>query len=170
MVLTQNNWIVWVNTLIVSCSEFLPEASFGLRVLSLPASVCLCVRVSMCVCVNHGLVRTITHHSFKLESLKFGTKVQKTWVKVPIVFGDDGPWPSWSKLTWKSNFTSFWAYPSHNSSAVQARITKFRPKMHLSTVEIPVYFGQDWFWSSPSFSILKPIFLPNLFALCLYYI
>ena len=40
---------------------FLPEASFGLRVLSLPASV----RVG----VNHRLVRTITCHSFKLESL-----------------------------------------------------------------------------------------------------
>ena len=38
--------------------------------------------------------------------------------------------------------------------------------MHLSTVKVPINFGQDWFWSSPSFSILKPIFLPNLFALC----
>ena len=35
-------------------------------------------------------------------------------------------------------------------------------------VKIPINFGQDWFWSSPSFSILKLIFLPNLFALCLY--
>ena len=38
--------------------------------------------------------------------------------------------------------------------------------MHLSTVN----FGLDWFLSSLSFSILKPIFLPNLFALFLYYI
>ena len=36
--------------------------------------------------------------------------------------------------------------------------------MHLSTVKIPINFGLDWFWSSLSFSILKPIFLPNLFA------
>ena len=42
----------------------LPEASFGLRVLSLPASVCVCVRP----CVNHELVRAITHHPFKLGS------------------------------------------------------------------------------------------------------
>ena len=96
--------------------------------------------------------------------------MQKTLVKVPIVFGDDWPWPSRSNLTWKWNFTSFWACPPHNSSAVQARITKFGPKMHLSTVKIPINFWQDWFWSSPSFSILKPIFLPNLLALCLYYI
>ena len=31
---------------------FLPEASFGLRVLSSPASVCLCVRVSVCVSIT----------------------------------------------------------------------------------------------------------------------
>ena len=144
---------------------FLPEASFGLRVLSLPASVCPCVRVCQsraCPHDNSPLVQA--------RITKFGTKVQKNLVKVPIVFGDDRPWPSMSNLTWKSNFTSFWACPPHNSSAVQARITKFGSKMHLSTVNIPISFGQDWFWSSPSFSILKPIFLPNLFALCLYYI
>ena len=39
---------------------FLPEASFGLRVLSLPASV----RVG----VNHELVRAITCDWFQLES------------------------------------------------------------------------------------------------------
>ena len=32
-------------------ASFLPEASFGLRVLSSPASVGLCVRVCVCVCV-----------------------------------------------------------------------------------------------------------------------
>ena len=42
--------------------------------------------------------------------------------------------------------------------------------MHLSTVKILINVRLDWFWSSPSFSILKPIFLPNLFALFLYYI
>ena len=35
----------------LDCVFFLPEASFGLRVLSLPASVCLCVRVFVCPCV-----------------------------------------------------------------------------------------------------------------------
>ena len=151
------------------CGPFLPEASFGLRVLSLPVSVCPCVRVSVCVYQS----RAGPHDNSPLVQAritKFGTKVQKTLVKVPIVLGDDRPWLSRSNVTWKSNFTSFWACPPHNSSAVQARITKFRLKMHLSTVKIPINFGLDWFWSSPSFSILKPIFLPNLFALFLYYI
>ena len=46
----------------------LPEASFSLRVLSLPLSVCPSVRV----CGNHLLVRAITHHPFKLGSPNFG--------------------------------------------------------------------------------------------------
>ena len=130
-------------------------------------SVCLCVRV----CVYQS--RVCPHDNSPLVQAritKFGTEVQKTLVKVPIVFRDDRPWPSRSNLIWKSNFTSFWACPHHNSSAVEARITKFGPKMHLSTVNIPINFGYDWFWSSPSFLILKPIFLPNLFALFLHYI
>ena len=40
--------------------------------------------------------------------------------------------------------------------------------MHLGTVKISINFGLDWFWSSLSFSILKPIFLPNLFVPFLY--
>ena len=116
---------------------FLPKASFGLRVLSLPASVCLCVRVSVCsfvrVCVCQS--RACPHDNSPLiqgRITKFGTKVHKTLVKVPIVFGDDRPWPSRSNITWKSNFASFWACPPLNSSAVQARITKFGPKCILA--------------------------------------
>ena len=160
---------LWASV-VISHQAFLPEASFGLQVLSLPASVCPCVRVSMCVCVNHGPFPHDYSPLVQARITKFGTMVQKTLVKVPIVLGDDRLWPSRSNLTWKSNFTSFWASPPHNSSAVQARITKFGPKMHLSTVKIPINFGLDWLWSSPSFSILKPIFLPNSFALFLYYI
>ena len=129
----------------------------------------LCVRVFVCVYQSWAC----PHDNSPLVQAritKFGTKVQKTLVKVPIVFWHDRPWPSRSNLTWKSNFTSFLACPPHNSSAVEARITKFGRLMHLSTVKIHINFGLDWFWSSPSFSILKPIFLPNLFALFLYYI
>ena len=72
-----------------SCSlDKIPEASFGLRVLLLPASVCLCVRVSVCVCQswacphdNSPLVQAII--------TKFGAQVQKTLVRTPIVFGGD---------------------------------------------------------------------------------
>ena len=62
-----------------------PEASFGIRVLSLPASVC--ARVSVCLCVSYEFVRAITRHPFKLES----PNLEHRLVKVPIVFGGDRP-------------------------------------------------------------------------------
>ena len=144
--------------------SLLPEASFGLRVLSSPASV------GLCVCVYQS--RACPHDNsspIQARITKFGPEMQNTLVWVPFVFGDDRPWSSRSNLTWKSNFAPFWACSHHYSSAIQARITKFGPKMHLNTVKIPTNFGLDWFWSSLSFSILKHIFLPNLFApFCVY--
>ena len=118
---------------------------------------CVCVRV--CVCQSWACPHDNSQR-VQARITKFGTKVQKTLVRVPIVLGVDRSWPSRSNLNWKSNFTSFWVCPPHNSSAVQARITNIGPKMHLSTVKIPMNFELDWFWSSPSFSVLKPIFLP----------
>ena len=76
-------------------SSFLPEASFGLRVLSLPA----CVRVS----VNHELVCAITRHKFKLESPNLDQKMQNILLKVPIVLGTDWAWPSRSNFTLLKN-------------------------------------------------------------------
>ena len=63
----QNNFFV----------QFLPEASFGVRVLSLPASVRLCVCVRPCV--NHELVCVITHHPFKLESPNLNHRCKRPW-------------------------------------------------------------------------------------------
>ena len=133
--------------------------------------VIACVCGSVCVCVYQSLACPGDNSTLiQARITKFWPEMQNTLVWVPIVLGDDRPWPSRSNLTSKSNFTPFWASPHHNSSPVQARITKFGPKMHLSTVKIPSNFGHDCFWSSLSFSILKPIYLPNLFALFLYYI
>ena len=159
-------WISDSSVGFITRGQFWPA---GIVVACVCVSVCPCFRVSACVYQSqacpHGNSLLV-----QARITKLGTKVQKTLVKVPIVFGPDRPWPSRSNLIWKSNFTSFWACPPHNSSAVQARITKFEPKMHLSTVKIPINFGLDWFWSLPSFSILNPIFLANLFELFLYYI
>ena len=67
-------------------SPYLPEANFGLRVLSLPACECVCVSICLyvCVSVNRELVGAITHQPFKLEPLN--QKMQNNLVKVPIVF------------------------------------------------------------------------------------
>ena len=120
---------------------------------------CVCGSVCVCMCVYQSRACPLDNSSSSQARItKFGPEMQNTLVWVPIVFGDDRPWSSRSNLTWKSNFTSFWACSHHYSSAIQARISKFGPKMHLSTVKIPTNFGLDWFWSSLSFSILKPIF------------
>ena len=89
------------------------------------ACVCVCVCLSVCVSItccprdNSGPVQA--------RITKYGPKMQKTLVKVPIVLWTDRPWPSRSNLTWKSKFTPFWACTHHNSPPSQARITKFGP-------------------------------------------
>ena len=73
------------------CLSFLPEASFGLRVLSLPASVCVCVCVSVCLsvrlCVNHLLVRAITRDLFKLGSPNFDQRCKRPWLRSLLFWG-----------------------------------------------------------------------------------
>ena len=62
---------------------FLPEASFGLRVLSLAACVCMCV----CVSVNHEFVRTITHQPFKLGSPNLDQRCKRPWLRALLFCG-----------------------------------------------------------------------------------
>ena len=112
--------------------------------------VIACVCVSVCPCINHGLVRAITHHSFKLASPNLEHMYKRPWLRT-LSFWGDRPWPSRPNLTWKSTFTSFWACPHDSLSPVLARITKFGPEMHFSMVEIPIIvFGVDRPWPSRS--------------------
>ena len=57
----------------------LPEASFGLRVLSLPASVH--------VGVNHELVRAITCDWFQLESTNLNQTCKTSWLRSLLFWG-----------------------------------------------------------------------------------
>ena len=113
------------------------------------ACVCVCVSVCLCMCQSRVCLRD-NSSPFQARITKFGAQMQNTLVKVPIVLWGDRPWPSRSNLTWKSNFTSFWACPDDNLSSVQAKVTKFGPKMHLSTVKIPIDLGVDQPWTSGS--------------------
>ena len=65
--------------------SFLPEASFGLRILSSPASVFL--SVCLCVCINHLLVRTITHQPFTLESPNLDERRKTPWLRCLLFLG-----------------------------------------------------------------------------------
>ena len=129
----------------IQINGLLPEASFGLRVLSLPASVCVCVCLSVCLSVCQSLACPGDNSGpVQARIAKFGPKMQKTLVKVPIVLGGNWPWPSRSNLTSKSEFTQFWACPDHNSLPIQARITKFGPEVENSLVKVPIVLGGSW--------------------------
>ena len=73
----------WLFCSSINVSYFLPEASFGLRVLSLPACVCVCV----CMSVNHQLVRAITHQPFKLESPNLDQRWKRPWLRSLLFCG-----------------------------------------------------------------------------------
>ena len=47
--------------------------------------VCPCVRV--CVCINHLLVRTITHQPFKLESPNLNQRCKTPWLRCLLFLG-----------------------------------------------------------------------------------
>ena len=63
------------------CLSFLPEASFGLRVLSLPACVCVCLFV------NHELVRAIIHQPFKPGSPNLDQRCKRPWLRSLLFCG-----------------------------------------------------------------------------------
>ena len=126
---------------------------------------CRCLRLCVCVCLSVCQSRVCPRDNsspVQARITKFGAQMQNTLVKVLIVLWGDRPWPSRSNLTWKSNFTSFWACPGDNLSSVQARVTTFGPKMHLSTVKIPIDLGVDKHSASISVLIVKAIFLTYL--------
>ena len=55
-----------------------------------------------------------------------------------------------------------WVCPCDKSPPIEVSISKFGPKMHLSTVKIPIDFGLDWPWSSVSFLISNLCFFTKL--------
>ena len=165
--------------------RLLPEASFGLRVLPLPASVCVYQSLA-CPHDNSPPVQA--------RITKFGPEKQNTLVKIPIVLlfffffffwgggggggGGNWPWPSRSNLTSNLKLTPFWACPNHYSPPILAKISKFGQQMHFSIIKIPGNSGLDWSLTSPSFLIPKLIYLhcggvqwdcetvPGLFQCC----
>ena len=148
---TASSCIIWP-CLAMPCHAL----SFYLRPV-LAFGYCRCLRMCVCVSVNHELLRAIIHQPFKLGSPNLVQRSKTPWL-IHIVFGSNWPWPSRSNLTSNSKLTPFWAWPSHYSPPILVRISKLGQEMHFSTVKIPVNSGLDWPWTSPSFLIPKPIF------------
>ena len=136
---------------------FLPEASFGLRVLSSPASVCL--SVCLCVCINHLLVRTITHQPFTLESPNLDERHKTPWLRCLLFLGVidldlQGQIQLESRI-----LPHFELVRTITFHSFKVRITKFGPEMHLSTVKKPIVWGVDWPWSAMSNLTCKSKFI-----------
>ena len=116
----------------------------------LPFGYCRCLGLSVCVCVrpcvNHELVRAITHDPFQLGSPNLGHRCKRPWLISLLFWGGHWPWPSRSNFASKSKFTPFWACLRDNISPVQARATKFGPEVLNTLVKIPVVLGVDWAW------------------------
>ena len=117
--------------------------------------VCPCPWVCQPVCQSIACPRD-NSGPVQARIAKFGTKTQKTLVKVPIVLGGNWPWPSRSNLTYKLEFTPFWVCPHHYLLPIQARITKFGPEVESSWLRSLLFWvtidldlqGQIWFKKS----------------------
>ena len=53
---------------------------------------------------------------------------------------------------------SLWVCPWDKSPLIEVSISKFWPKMYLSTVKVSIDFGIDWPWSSLLFLISSQLF------------
>ena len=135
-------WRTIYSNCVCVCVQFWPS---GIVVACVCVCVCVCVCLSVCLSVCQSLACPGDNSGpVQARIAKFGPKMQKTLVKVPIVFGGNWPWPSRSNLTSKSEFTQFWACPDHNSLPIQARITKFGPEVENSLVKVPIVLGGNW--------------------------
>ena len=61
--------------------NFYPRPVLALWGLSSPASVCVCVCLSVGLCANHLLVRAITRDPFKLGSPNLDQRCKRPWLK-----------------------------------------------------------------------------------------
>ena len=93
---------------------FLPESNFGLRALSLPVRMCVCV----CLYVNHDLVRSITHQ----PRLSMHYQIWTTDVQA-LGF---------------ASYRFFFSFGGTMSPPTEVSISKFWPKMHPSTVKVRI--------------------------------
>ena len=129
-------------------TEFLPEASFGLRVLSLPASV----RPSVSPSVTK-FVRAITHYPFKQGSPNWDQRCKRPWLRSLLFCGTiDCDLQGQIELQ-TQNLPHFELVHAITHHQLQLQFPNLEQKMHLSTVQIPTNFGLDWNWSSIQFLI-----------------
>ena len=114
---------------------------------------CCCLRLCVSVCLSVCQSLACPHNNsgpVQARITKFGPKMQKILIMVPIVLWTDWPWLSRSNLIRKSKFTPFWACLHHNSPPIQAGITKFVQEVQNTLVKIPIVLEGNWPWPQRS--------------------
>ena len=144
-------------TVTIDIQVFLPEASFGLQVLSSPASVCVCVK-SVCQSLacprdNSGPVQA----RVKLGSPNLDQRCKIPWLSMlrSLLFGGHLTLTFKVELNINLRIYPIWACPHHNPLSIQARSTKFGPDVENSLVKVPAVLGGNWPWPSRSNLISK---------------
>ena len=66
--------------------QYIPAMHFYPRPV-LAFGYCRCLRVCVCLSVNHQLVRTITHQPFKLESPNLDQRCKRPWLRSLLFWG-----------------------------------------------------------------------------------
>ena len=131
----------WVNTLSCRWPNKVVVFTQGQFWPSGTVVVCVCVWVSIrpSVCQPLACPRD---NWWPLQ-----TRITKFWG-----FGVGWPWPSRSNWAWNQSF-HFLACPRDHSTPIEVRISKFAPKVHISTVKIPLNIGLHRIWSSIQFDL-----------------
>ena len=94
---------IWRFCLVLYANLFLPEACMAI-------AYCRCLRLSVCPCVNHLLVRAMTRDPFKLRSPNLNHRCKRPWLRSLLFLGGGGgdwPIPSRSIYLWSKNLPHF---------------------------------------------------------------
>ena len=133
----------------------------GLFWLSGIAVACVCLSVCPTVSprLNPDLVRALTCDPFKPWSPNLDQKC-KTPCLGSLLFLRLIDFDFKAKCNQKLKLIIFGVYPHDHSTPISARISRFEPTMHFSTVKIPIDVGLCWPCFAIYFFILKPILAP----------
>ena len=118
---------------------------------------CHCLHLSVRPSVTK-FVLAITHYPFQLGSPNLDHRCKRPLLR-SLFFG--------GLIDFQIKFypsLNLWVCPCHKSPRIVVRISKFGPKMHLSTVKVPDWFW-DWLRFIFSFSFKPVIFYQTLHLL-----
>ena len=146
---------------------------------------CRCLRLSVCVCVrpcvNHELVRAITHHPLKLGSPNLNHQCKIPWLRSLLFFffcffffffflgggggGCDYPWSWRSNSTSNKNLSHFEPVRAITHHPFKLGLPNLDQRCLNTLVKIPVVLGIDWAWHVQFYLFSKSCLFASLLRL-----